>query len=486
MRRAIEAFRESDRSSGRTDPDHDRALEQALGSRLTVITGGPGTGKTTVVVRIIACLLAENPDLVIAGSAPTGKASSNLEGSILGALPGMESGGAELARLAGLVRSSGIRCQTLQRWLSEQRRIEADVLVVDECSMMDLDLASRLFDALDPARTRVLLLGDKDQLAAVGPGSVFSDLSDKAGPLGPWICEFTKNHRFSGGSRLYRLARAITPKSGEVDEKAVFDVLEAPNQEGDNAIDWKKAPGRTSGGVSRELQAWLKSAYGFLLQQGRKGARFPQARDAEAVDRLWAQVDSVRVLSSVHAGDNGTDAVNAFMERIVRAASAAGPGLTFVTMPAVFAQLPAGGLFAIAFYACLTFAALTSSVSLLELDAAFLVDEHGFSRAGAAGLCSVAVMAVGIFCSLSFGPLADAKFLGKNAFEWCDFLTSNISLPLGGLAVALLAGVFCWPAFRRAVATGSTLTEGWFKLFRVLLTVACPILVIAVLVIGLL
>ena len=64
MRRAIEAFRESDRSSGRTDPDHDRALEQALGSRLTVITGGPGTGKTTVVVRIIACLLAENPDLV--------------------------------------------------------------------------------------------------------------------------------------------------------------------------------------------------------------------------------------------------------------------------------------------------------------------------------------------------------------------------------------------------------------------------------------
>lgn len=183
MRRAIEAFRESDRSSGRTDPDHDRALEQALGSRLTVITGGPGTGKTTVVVRIIACLLAENPDLVIAGSAPTGKASSNLEGSILGALPGMESGGAELARLAGLVRSSGIRCQTLQRWLSEQRRIEADVLVVDECSMMDLDLASRLFDALDPARTRVLLLGDKDQLAAVGPGSVFSDLSDKAGRL---------------------------------------------------------------------------------------------------------------------------------------------------------------------------------------------------------------------------------------------------------------------------------------------------------------
>ena len=164
---------------------------------------------------------------------------------------------------------------------------------------------------------------------------------------------------------------------------------------------------------------------------------------------------------------------------------AAGPGLTFVTMPAVFAQLPFGGLFAVAFYACLAFAALTSSVSLLELDAAFLIDEFKFSRAGASFACSVVVMVAGIFCALSFGPLADSKFLGKNVFDWFDFLTSNLFLPIGGLAVALLAGIFCWPRVKEAITASENVPQALLALFRVLLVVACPALVIAVLVTGL-
>lgn len=164
---------------------------------------------------------------------------------------------------------------------------------------------------------------------------------------------------------------------------------------------------------------------------------------------------------------------------------AAGPGLTFVTMPAVFAQLPFGGLFAVAFYACLAFAALTSSVSLLELDAAFLIDEFKFSRAGASFACSVVVMVAGIFCALSFGPLADSKFLGKNVFDWFDFLTSNLFLPIGGLAVALLAGIFCWPRVKGAITASENVPPSLLALFRVLLVVACPALVIAVLVTGL-
>ena len=164
---------------------------------------------------------------------------------------------------------------------------------------------------------------------------------------------------------------------------------------------------------------------------------------------------------------------------------AAGPGLTFVTMPAVFAQLPLGGLFAVAFYACLAFAALTSSVSLLELDAAFLVDEFHFSRAGASLACSAAVMTAGIFCALSFGPMADVTLLGKNVFGWFDFLTSNLFLPIGGLAVALLAGVFCWPRVAGAVTASEKVPPLLLAIFRVLLVVACPALVLAVLVTGL-
>ena len=145
----------------------------------------------------------------------------------------------------------------------------------------------------------------------------------------------------------------------------------------------------------------------------------------------------------------------------------------------------AGGLFAVAFYACLAFAALTSSVSLLELDAAFLVDEFHFSRAGASLACSAAVMTAGIFCALSFGPMADVTLLGKNVFGWFDFLTSNLFLPIGGLAVALLAGVFCWPRVAGAVTASEKVPPLLLAIFRVLLVVACPALVLAVLVTGL-
>ena len=164
---------------------------------------------------------------------------------------------------------------------------------------------------------------------------------------------------------------------------------------------------------------------------------------------------------------------------------AAGPGLTFVTMPVIFAQLPFGGLFAVAFFACLTFAALTSSVSMLELDTAFLVDEFHVSRTTGAIISTLVIMVIGFFCALSFGPLADTKFLGKNVFDWCDFLTSNISLPIGGLIVALLAGLVVWPKFREALSVPPVPSDRWFRIFRLLLVVACPILVVIVLVTGL-
>ena len=110
----------------------------------------------------------------------------------------------------------------------------------------------------------------------------------------------------------------------------------------------------------------------------------------------------------------------------------AGPGLTFVTMPVIFAQLPFGNLFAIAFYACLLVAAITSSVSMLEIDVAFLHDEWHWSRPKAVVVTTVALLFVGSFSALSFGPLADAKWLGRTFFDWVDYITSNICLPIGG------------------------------------------------------
>ncbi|GGY29061.1 sodium-dependent transporter [Paludibacterium paludis] len=125
---------------------------------------------------------------------------------------------------------------------------------------------------------------------------------------------------------------------------------------------------------------------------------------------------------------------------------AAGPGLTFMTMPIVFASLPFGQFFAIAFFALLAVAALTSSVSMLELIATLFLDEFGFQRRPVILGLSAAVFVCGIPASLSFGPWHDITVFGKTLFEAMDYSVSNLMMPLGGIAVALFAGWRVWPA----------------------------------------
>jgi exodeoxyribonuclease V alpha subunit len=149
----------------------------ALSGRLTIVSGGPGTGKTTTVVGVLACLLDDNPDLRIALAAPTGKAAQRMQEALVeraGSLP------PELA--ARLPRTSF----TLQRLLGtlpsgrfqhhRDNPLPFDVIVVDEASMIDVALATHLLEAVAP-NARLVMLGDKDQLAAVEAGAVFAELS---------------------------------------------------------------------------------------------------------------------------------------------------------------------------------------------------------------------------------------------------------------------------------------------------------------------
>ncbi|KVE36655.1 AAA family ATPase [Burkholderia sp. TSV86] len=149
----------------------------ALTGRVTIVSGGPGTGKTTTVAGVIACLLDTQPDLRIALAAPTGKAAQRMQEALLaraGSLP------PELA--VRLPRTS----YTLHRLLGggaggrfahhHDNPLPYDLVVVDEASMIDVALAAHLLDALAPS-ARIVLLGDKDQLAAVEAGAVFAELS---------------------------------------------------------------------------------------------------------------------------------------------------------------------------------------------------------------------------------------------------------------------------------------------------------------------
>ena len=118
----------------------------------------------------------------------------------------------------------------------------------------------------------------------------------------------------------------------------------------------------------------------------------------------------------------------------------AGPPLVFMTLPTVFAQMSQGMLFATAFYLCLFFACLTSTMCILEGIVGYLIDEWHWQRKKATlSICSF-IFILGVFQMLSFGPLSELKLFDKTIFELSDFFVSNILLPLGGLLMTLFAG----------------------------------------------
>lgn len=219
------------------------AVATACDGRFTLISGGPGTGKTTTVTKLLALLVAQSEQpLLIRLAAPTGKAAARLTESIAKAK----------TELAGQVNASwlaGIPTQasTLHRLLgvipglpefrhNGQNPLPLDVLVVDEASMIDLPMMARLLAALPP-QARLILLGDKDQLASVEAGAVLGDicqfvaqgvssqqaqqLQQRTGyelqnyvqpaghPLRDRLCLLRKSYRFAADSGIGKLAEAV-------------------------------------------------------------------------------------------------------------------------------------------------------------------------------------------------------------------------------------------------------------------------------------
>ncbi|MBB2989784.1 exodeoxyribonuclease V alpha subunit [Mycolicibacterium iranicum] len=210
------------------------AAHAALTQSLTVLTGGPGTGKTTTVARLLAAIAdqaatAGAPPPRMALAAPTGKAAARLQDAVA----------AEVSKLTAVDRErlAGLRATTLHRLLGSRadtssrfrhhrgNRLPHDVIVVDETSMVSLTMMARLLEAVRPD-ARLLFVGDPDQLASVDAGAVLADLVDGLGEAG--VVELKTPHRF--GETIGALAQAI--RAGDAD--ATVALLRG----GGTAVEW--------------------------------------------------------------------------------------------------------------------------------------------------------------------------------------------------------------------------------------------------------
>ncbi len=284
------------------------AAEMAVRRRLAVVSGGPGTGKTATVVRILALLVEQarahgGAPPTIRLVAPTGKAAARLAESIHDARSSSER---PLDCQPEVLDAIPDEASTIHRALGWQadgtfrhdagHPLAADVLVVDEASMVGLVLMSQLIDAL-PASARLMLLGDKDQLASVEAGAVLGDLCGAAlsradAPLRENVVHLTRSYRFGPDSGIGRLARAIHAE----DEDQVLHLLaRSPDLR-------RLQPGADA--LGRAIDPLVVAGFGPYLDTGDPAGRL-------------AALGRFRILCAHRHGPFGVESVNPMVEAIL-------------------------------------------------------------------------------------------------------------------------------------------------------------------------
>jgi len=283
-----------------------QAALTALRRRFSVISGGPGTGKTTTVVRMLGLLL-EQPGgkrLRIAMAAPTGKAAARLASSIASLRDGLPcadevkstvpSQVTTIHRLLGtLPGSTGFRH-------NERNPLPCDAVIVDEASMVDLPLMTALVTALPP-HARLILIGDRDQLASVEAGAVLGDIcraSESPGSaVAGCVTGLDRNYRFGDGSGIAALSRAVNAGN---DRKALRLLADSGS-----GIALEATPTRET--LKKRLSAPVLDGFRPCLE-----AETP----AEALRRF----DHFRILTALREGPWGATGMNHAAETLLREA----------------------------------------------------------------------------------------------------------------------------------------------------------------------
>ncbi|MDX9928916.1 MAG: sodium-dependent transporter [Bacteroidales bacterium] len=183
------------------------------------------------------------------------------------------------------------------------------------------------------------------------------------------------------------------------------------------------------------------------------------------------QVSLIDTLVAVLAGIAIFPAVFAF-----GISPSSGEALTFIVLPGIFQQMPAGMLFSFIFFLLLALAALTSTISVIEVIVAYFSEQLALSRRKAIILATISMFILGITASLSLGLTSGIKLFGLNTFDLFNTTTANILLPLGGLLIVIFLGWF-FPAreVKDELSNGGQLRAGYFPLFRFIIRFIAPI-----------
>ena len=296
------------------------AAALAVCSSFTIISGGPGTGKTTTVAKMLAVLLDLLPEISgrVAIAAPTGKAAARLEESLKAARSRL---GSDIPPETSTIhRLLGVRSRGPGFRHNRDNQLALDLMIVDEVSMVDLSLMSSLLDAV-PDRARLVLLGDRDQLASVNPGSVLGDLcgsrainrfsrrtaemlaatgspleggkENKGGPLiRDHIVQLKKSYRYPAASGIAGIAPLINQGQGRkamklLEEKRFSDIKLYPLSRLDNGL--------------KEL---ITEYYTPYLRQNEP-------------EKIFTAFAVFRILVAVRRGPCGVGAINRFVENIL-------------------------------------------------------------------------------------------------------------------------------------------------------------------------
>lgn len=311
-----------------TDPHQQAALQMVARQGLSIITGGPGTGKTYTLARIIAVLSQAIPHIRVAMAAPTGKAAQRMQEALQNSFNDpklLESG-----LVSEELRNQGT--QTIHRLLgmghsqtprfNQKQPLPYDVIVVDEASMLDLNLATLLFEAV-PESCRIILLGDANQLASVDVGVVLADLQ-QIQALADNRVQLQTSRRFAEGALIGQVAKFIQAQTHQQDHVEILQRFEVDivqvselkpillQRDMPDVIQLEYLPEGSLLDLDNYYQKLMLGFQGYV--QSLKNY-LQEERSIEQVQNVVKAFDDYRILTAVRHGPFGLQQLNQYAQR---------------------------------------------------------------------------------------------------------------------------------------------------------------------------